>query len=293
MDNQIVFDLLTKTALANEILNEDAEYRNRLVAMAKKLPPMQIGKYSQLQEWLEDIDNQDDKHRHVSHLYGLYPGSQISPYTSPSLFEAARNSLVYRGDMATGWSIGWKLNLWARLLDGNRTYKIINNMLTLADKDENKDGRTYPNLFTAHPPFQIDGNFGLTAGVAEMLIQSHDGAVHLLPAIPDVWKNGAVSGIIARGGFEISMEWENGEVSEVLVLSKIGGNLRLRSHVPLKGKKIKAVTGKNTNPLLNPVEIAEPIVSKQAVLKRVELKDVFEYDIPTKAGKRYLFKKKE
>lgn len=293
MDNQIVLDLLMKTALASEILGKDTEYRNRLVTIAKKLPPMQIGKYAQLQEWLEDSDNPKDEHRHVSHLYGLYPGSQISPYTSPSLFEAARNSLIYRGDMATGWSIGWKVNLWARLLDGNQAYKIINNMLTLADKGENKDGRTYPNLFTAHPPFQIDGNLGLTAGVAEMLMQSHDGAVHLLPALPDAWKNGAVSGIVARGGFEISMKWENGEVSEVSVLSKACGNLRLRSYVPLKGKKIQEATGINANPLLKPVEIAKPLVSEQAVLKGVVLKEVFEYDIPTKAGKTYLFRKKK
>jgi alpha-L-fucosidase 2 len=293
MDNQIAFDLLTKTALANEIIDEDEEYRNRLIAMAKKLPPMQIGKHSQLQEWLEDIDKPEDKHRHVSHLYGLYPDSQISPYTHPLLFEAARNSLIYRGDMATGWSIGWKVNLWARLLDGNHAYKIINNMLTLADWGENRDGRTYPNLFTAHPPFQIDGNLGLTAGVAEMLMQSHDGAVHLLPAIPDVWKNGYVSGIMARGGFEISIKWENGEISEVSVLSKIGGNLRLRSHVPLIGKKMKEAQGKNTNLLLNPVEIAKPIISERATFKGVDLKAVFEYDIPTEAGRIYLFRKKQ
>jgi alpha-L-fucosidase 2 len=293
MDNQIVFDLLMKTALANEIVNEDAYYRKHLIAMAKKLPPMQIGKYSQLQEWLEDIDNPEDKHRHVSHLYGLYPSSQISPYTNPALFEAARNSLIYRGDAATGWSIGWKVNLWARLLDGNHAYKIINNMLTLADWGENKDGRTYPNLFTAHPPFQIDGNFGLTAGVAEMLLQSHDGAVHLLPAIPDAWESGSISGIVARGGFEISMKWEKRELSEVSVLSKLGGNLRLRSSVPLKGKKLKEAKGKNTNSLLNPIETAKPIVSEQAILKGFELKEIFEYDIPTEAGKSYSFTRKK
>lgn len=290
MDNQLVFDILLKTAQANEILGENAEYRTRLVAMAEKLPPMQIGKYTQLQEWLEDRDDPNSNHRHVSHLYGLYPGNQISPYSQPQLFEAARNSLIYRGDMATGWSIGWKVNLWARLLDGNHAYTIINNMLTLADWDENKDGRTYANMFTAHPPFQIDGNFGLTAGVAEMLIQSHDGAVHLLPAIPDIWKKGSVSGIKARGGFEISMIWKNGEVSETKILSKLGGNLRLRSHTPLIGKNMKEANGNNPNVLLNPNPIAEPLISEHASLKGINLRKIYEYDIPTEAGKVYTFK---
>lgn len=291
MDNQIVFDILTRTALANEILGEDATYRTKLLALAKKLPPMQIGKYGQLQEWLEDIDNPKDEHRHVSHLYGLYPSDQISPYSNPDLFEAARNSLIYRGDMATGWSIGWKVNLWARLQDGNHAYKIIENMLTLAEKG-NPEGRTYPNMFTAHPPFQIDGNFGLTAGVAEMLIQSHDGAVHLLPALPDAWKDGNVAGLMARGGFEITMNWKKGEVTQVTVLSKIGGNLRLRSHSPLTGKNLKEAVGKNPNALLNPVEITKPLVSEEASMKGNSLKKVYEYDIPTEAGKKYTFTQK-
>ena len=289
MDNQLIFDILTRTAIANEILGEDTSYRKNLIAMAKKLPPMQIGKYSQLQEWLDDRDNPKDEHRHVSHLYGLYPGNQISPYTNPELFEAAANSLNYRGDLATGWSIGWKVNLWARLLDGNHAYKIVNNMLTLAN-NENKDGRTYPNMFTAHPPFQIDGNFGLTAGVAEMLIQSHDGAVHLLPAIPDVWHTGSVSGIVARGGFEVSMNWKEGTVSKVAVLSKLGGNLRIRSYAPLKGKNLKKAEGSNTNSLLNPIVGAKALVSKEASLKGFLLREIYEYDIQTKAGKVYSFR---
>ncbi|HBT85932.1 MAG TPA: hypothetical protein DEB12_08525 [Porphyromonadaceae bacterium] len=288
MDNQLVFDILTRTAEANQILNGNKEYRTDLLTMAAKLPPMQIGKYSQLQEWLEDVDDPKNEHRHVSHLYGLYPGNQISPYSTPELFEAARNSLNYRGDMATGWSIGWKVNLWARLLDGNHAYKIIKNMLTLAGRD-NRDGRTYPNLFTAHPPFQIDGNFGLTAGVAEMLLQSHDGAVHILPALPDNWKEGSVHGIMARGGFEISMEWKEGKVAEVTVHSRLGGNLRLRTYTRLLGENMVKAEGENPNNFFKPFKTASPIISDKATLKGVSLTEVFEYDIPTRAGKTYKF----
>src|SRR5690554_6200374 len=286
MDNQLVFDILTRTAEANQILNGNKEYRTDLLTMAAKLPPMQIGKYSQLQEWLEDVDDPKNEHRHVSHLYGLYPGNQISPYSTPELFEAARNSLNYRGDMATGWSIGWKVNLWARLLDGNHAYKIIKNMLTLAGRD-NRDGRTYPNLFTAHPPFQIDGNFGLTAGVAEMLLQSHDGAIHILPALPDNWKEGSVHGIMARGGFEISMEWKEGKVAEVTVHSRLGGNLRLRTYTRLLGENMVKAEGENPNNFFKPFKTASPIISDKATLKGVSLTEVFEYDIPTRAGKTY------
>ncbi|MCA5004629.1 glycoside hydrolase family 95 protein [Sphingobacterium bovistauri] len=288
MDNQLVFDMLTRTALANEILGEETSYRDKLRAMAKRIPPMQVGKHTQLQEWLEDVDDPKNEHRHVSHLYGLYPGNQISPYSTPALFEASRNSLRYRGDFATGWSIGWKVNLWARLLDGNHAYKIINNMLTLADKD-NRDGRTYPNMFTAHPPFQIDGNFGLTAGVAEMLIQSHDGAVHVLPALPSAWKKGSVQGIKARGGFEIDMQWSDALVNTLKVKSVIGGNLRLRSYVPLKGKGLKVAKGMNKNILLNREIGATALVSNQANLKGNNLQKVYEYDIQTTAGKTYSF----
>ncbi|KKX48397.1 hypothetical protein L950_0221355 [Sphingobacterium sp. IITKGP-BTPF85] len=249
---------------------------------------MQVGRYAQLQEWLEDLDDPKSDHRHVSHLYGLYPGNQISAYRTPQLFEAAANSLQYRGDFATGWSIGWKINLWARLLDGNKAYQIIDNMLTLANH-KNPDGRTYPNMFTAHPPFQIDGNFGLSAGVAEMLLQSHDGAVHVLPALSELWSDGAVSGIVARGGFTVDMNWKDGQIRNIAVTSKIGGNLRLRSYWPLKGKGLKIAAGENSNNLLNPIAGKEALVSSQATLKGNHLRPIFEYDMATQRGGKYDF----
>ncbi|MDR3118213.1 MAG: glycoside hydrolase family 95 protein [Mediterranea sp.] len=287
MDNQLIFDLWNTVITAARLLDVDAQLAGRLEQRLAEMPPMQIGRWGQLQEWLSDWDDPDDKHRHVSHLYGLFPGNQISPYRTPELFDAARTSLIARGDPSTGWSMGWKVCLWARLLDGDHAYKLITDQLTLVRNE--KKGGTYPNLFDAHPPFQIDGNFGCTAGIIEMLMQSHDAFVYILPALPALWPTGEVKGIVARGGFEIDLRWKAGNVETITIRSRNGGNCRLRTRTPIAGAGLKKAGGENPNPIYTLPETPAPLIhTTGARPKAARQTKTYLYDLPTEAGKSYV-----
>jgi len=229
MDHQIIRNLFRICIEASEILDKDQEFASKLKTMIPQIAPNQIGRLGQLQEWMEDVDDPKVKHRHVSHLWGMHPGNEINWVETPDLMKAAKQSLLFRGDAGTGWSLGWKINFWARFLDGNRTYKLIHMLLSPAEEPLRElSGGSYPNLFDAHPPFQIDGNFGGAAGIIEMLLQSHLETIDLLPSLPDALPEGSISGVCARGGFELSFDWKNGELQHIEVLSKAGQTCKLR-----------------------------------------------------------------
>ncbi len=228
MDHQIIRALFKSVIEASDILKTDEDFSKELAVMIPKIAPNKIGKYGQLQEWLEDKDDPESHHRHVSHLWAVYPGNEINYEETPELMKAAKQSLEYRGDNGTGWSLAWKVNFWSRFKDGDHSYKLLNKLLSPAERPNGKvGGGSYPNLFDAHPPFQIDGNFGGTSGILEMLLQSQLGKIELLPALPDALSKGSVSGIIARGGFELSFDWENSKIQTVKVTSKKGQPCKL------------------------------------------------------------------
>jgi alpha-L-fucosidase 2 len=289
MDNQLVDGLFTNVINAAKALHLDQSFADTLARLRDRLPPMQIGKYGQLQEWLEDWDSPTDNHRHVSHLYGLFPGNQISPFRSPQLFAAVKNSLIYRGDVSTGWSMAWKINLWARLLDGNHAYKLITDQISPVAGGGGRGmmggGGTYPNLFDAHPPFQIDGNFGCTSGISEMLLQSYDGAIYVLPALPDVWAKGSVSGLMARGGFRVDISWDHHQIKRLIIYSGLGGNCRIRLNQAINNPNLKAATGANPNPLFTVVEVKSPIIKPNDKDLTVRLPRTWLYDMKTEKGK--------
>lgn len=291
MDMSMIWDLFSNCIQTCRILNIDKDFQTKLEKARAQLYPLQIGKQGQLQEWFTDFDENEPDHRHVSHLFGLHPGKQILTRYTPKLASAAKRTLQLRGDGGTGWAMAWKINFWARLEDGNHAYTMLKNGLKHVDATDivMKGGGTYNNLFDAHPPFQIDGNFGGTAGITEMLIQSHAGEIFLLPALPDQWKSGSVKGLRVRGGFTVDMEWRNGNPTNVRIYSSLGGNCRIRSDVRLSSENVELKTAKGENP--NPFYFTEKYTNtkSKSTVEPLNLRETYLFDVETEKGKEYVF----
>ena len=295
MDMAIIWELFNNCIQASQTLNMDAKFRSQLKKVSQKLYPYQIGKRGQLQEWFLDFDEAEPEHRHASHLLGLYPGIQIQPRVTHELASAAKKTLLLRGDGGTGWAMAWKISFWARLEDGNHAYQILKNGLAFSDpsiQGSTSGGGTYPNLFDAHPPFQIAGNFGGTVGITEMLLQSHGSEIHLLPALPSHWKNGEIKGLKAKGGFTVDMTWKEGSLVSFKIHSSLGGNCRIRvdQNIESDDAIFKPVKGENKNPFYPSLPKIKFNKSNLNVeLEELNLRNTQVADFNTIAGRTYSF----